>query len=150
VAGLNDPQYRTLLRSVAGVESCKSLDNPGVEDVMAVLEGMGFASHPGGPTYWRDKVDRRGSRVNERMVHLIRELAAGGRYDLAAMVRRQTGNRTDVVEQLLPREAWMLIEALKAINTRETAAGPRTGTASVQGRQPGKTPGGATDGASLF
>jgi hypothetical protein len=84
--GLNDPQYRTLLRSVAGVESCKALDNPGVEDVMAVLEGMGFDSHPGGPTYWRDKVDRRGSRVNERMVHLIRELAAGGRYDLAAMV----------------------------------------------------------------
>jgi hypothetical protein len=61
LCNLTDQAYRTLLRSVAGVESCKDLSNAGVEDVMAILEGQGFDSHPGGKTYWRDKVDRRGS-----------------------------------------------------------------------------------------
>jgi hypothetical protein len=134
VVGLTDPAYRTLLRSVAGVESSKDLDNAGVEDVLAVLEGMGFDSHPAGKTYWRDKVDARGRRANARQVHLIRQLAPAQRYDLAALVERQSGGRTRDVEQLLPREAWMLTEMLKATGKRETqgAAGQRRPAAARQ------------------
>jgi hypothetical protein len=91
---LNEAQYRTLLWNTAGVESSKDLDNAGVEDVMAVLEDLGFDSHPGGKTYWRDKVARRGSRANERVVHKINELAAQSRYDLAALCERFSQGRS--------------------------------------------------------
>ncbi len=115
--GLTDPQYRMLLRNVAGVGSCKDLDQAGVEDVMAVMEDSGFQDKEGG-TYWRDKVRRRGAECGERMRRKIEALAADQQYPLAAMVHRHSNKRTDRVEQLYPREAWNLIEALKAIVDR--------------------------------
>lgn len=148
---LNDDQYRTLLRNVAGVESSKELDNRGVEDVLAVLEDSGFDSHPAGPTYWRDKVRLRGSSCGERMARKIHALAGdpAQRYDLAAMCRRMSGGRTAVVEELLPREAWQLIEGFKAIVAREelherTAQG--SGTGSEAKDQPERKPASATEG----
>ena len=119
--GLNDQQYRTLLRSVAGVESCTALDNRGVENVMAVLEASGFDSHPAGPTYWQDKAASRGTTAGERMVHLIEELAPGVPYPLGALVRKHSGGRTDEPSKLRPGEAWNLIEMLKAAAGRQPA-----------------------------
>lgn len=152
VVGLTDAAYRTLLRSVAGVESCKDLSNPGVEDVLAVLEGMGFDSHPSGKTYWRDKVDRRGSRANERMVQKIREMAPHQRYSLPALASRQSGGRTEDVEQLLPREAWMLIELLKATcqRDRQEAAGQGRLAAARQDAPGTDARTGGREAASLF
>ena len=119
---LNDPQYRMLLKSVAGVDSSKLLDNSSFEDVMAVLEDMGFGrTTSANSSYWRNIVENRGVKVGSRMVHKIRELAAteaGRRYTLAAMVSRFSDKRTEDVEQLLPREAWKLIEGYKAIVER--------------------------------
>ncbi len=145
--GLTDPAYRVLLRNVGGVESSKDLDNPGIEDVMAVLEDLGFTGHPGGDHYWRDKVRTRGSECGARMARKIRELAAGGRYALEAMVERFSDGRTAVPEKLHPREGWKLIEGLKAIQQREEA-GKRTPAATDA---PGHdAPNGGTDAASLF
>jgi hypothetical protein len=126
---LNEQQYRTLLRNVGNVESSTDLDNAGVEDVMAVLEDLGFNRHPGGPRYWRDTVGQRagGASCPRRMAHKIRELAArpgGIRYDLAALCRQHSAQRTGDVEQLLPREAWKLIEMLKAVVVREEKKQP--------------------------
>lgn len=121
-AGLNDAQYRTLLRSVAEVESSRQLAQADFEDVMAVLEDLGFVDSKNGAGYWRRKVEQRGRRGNERMVHKINELCQGGqggRYPLESMVRRFSGDRTADVEQLTPREAWKLIECLKAIVARD-------------------------------
>jgi hypothetical protein len=145
--GLTDPAYRVLLRNVGGVESSKDLDNPGVEDVMAVLEDLGFDSHPAGRKYWRDKVRMRGSHCGERMGRKIRELAAGGRYTLEAMVQRFSDGRTASVEQLHPREGWKLIEALKAIQQRDEA-GKRTPAATDALGQ--DAPAAGTDAGSLF
>lgn len=117
--GLTDPAYRTILRSVAGVESSKELSNVGVEDVMAVMEGMGFASHPQGPAYWRNKVSARGTFTNARMVHKINELAGQQRYELSAQVSKFSGGRSERPEDLRPHEAWALIEMLKAAVKRE-------------------------------
>src|SRR5688572_22326993 len=101
-AGLNEQQYRLLLGNVAGVASCKDLDNAGVEDVMAVLEDQGFDGHPGGKTYWRDKVRARGSRANARQVHLIERLAGQQRYSVPQLCERFSAGRTCTVEGLLP------------------------------------------------
>src|SRR4051812_46234317 len=90
---LSEPQYRTLLRNAGKVASSKDLDNAGVEDVMAVLEDMGFNQHPAGKSYWRDKVARRGSAAGERMSDKIRRLAGQQRYQLAALVDRFSDGR---------------------------------------------------------
>jgi hypothetical protein len=144
--GLNDAQYRTLLANAAGVASSKDLDQAGFEDVMAVLEDMledkvtrgqgdkvtkgdpftPSPPHPvtlssSSPTYWRDKVAARSLNGNARMVHKIRELAQRSIYPLDRLVWRQSGGRTSDVEQLLPREAWKLIEMLKGSNQRTEA-----------------------------
>jgi phage gp16-like protein len=119
---LNELQYRTLLHNVAGVETCKDLDQAGVEDVMAVFEDMGFQDKEGG-NYWREKVRRRGSECGERMRRKIEAMAAETKYPLGALVHRMSNKRTDKVELLYPREAWQLIEALKAIIDRNEQPG---------------------------
>jgi hypothetical protein len=122
--GLNESQYRTLLRNVAGVESSKQLDNARFEDVMATLEDLGFGARNGAgqsipSVYWRNKVRDRGGQANARMIHLIRRLAPLQTYNLAGLVGKASGGRTGEVEMLYPREAWKLIEQLKAIVSRE-------------------------------
>jgi hypothetical protein len=116
--GLNDAQYRIVLANVAGVKSTTELSNTAVEDVMDVLEGMGFVDSKHGAGYWGGKVGRRPFVANERMLRKIEALAAEQKYPLPALVRRFSAKRTDRVEQLLPREAWNLIEGLKAIVER--------------------------------
>ena len=117
---LNERQYRLLLGNVGGVESSKHLDNSGVEDVMAVLEDLGFRGRDG-ETYWRDKVARRGIFGNERMVRKVHALAGESRYQLPALCLRFSHHRTAMVDELDPREMWELIEMLKASNVREAS-----------------------------
>lgn len=130
---LNDAQYRTVLRNIGGVESCKDLSARGYEDVMAFLESIGFDGHSLGPTYWRDKVRRRGHGCPERMAHKIHAFAPDLPYPLAALVRRLSGGRTDVVEELDAHEAYNLIEAAKAIVARRDREGTDTGPARTAG-----------------
>ena len=120
---LNEQAYRVLLANVAGVESTRHLTNTAVEDVMSVLEGLGFEDRVHGPGYWGQKVVDRGRYANARMVHRLTELAAASRYPLAAMCLRFSAERTDRADRLTPREAWLLIEMYKASNQREADAG---------------------------
>jgi hypothetical protein len=113
------PQYRMVLRGVAGVESCKLLDNRGVEDFMAIAEAAGFDDHALGKTYWRDRVAKRKDFANARMIHKIHALAADQRYDLASLCERFSEHRARLPEELHPHEAWNLIEMLKAVVARE-------------------------------
>lgn len=115
---LNDQQYRTILRSVAGVESSEGLDNRSFEKVMAVLEEQGFRQIGKSETYWRDQLSNRGGG-SERQLHLICELAAKCPYPLESMVWRISSQRTQDPAQLSPREKWQLTESLKAIIARK-------------------------------
>jgi hypothetical protein len=115
----NDKQYRTVLLNVAGVNSSKLLDQAGFEDVMALLEDSGFDQHPAGSSYWRDKVRARSVVCGPRMYHLIKRLAKECRYDLGALCLRFSAGGTDEPALLKPREAWNLIEGMKAMNFRE-------------------------------
>lgn len=110
---LNDGQYRTLLRTVAGVSSSKELDNRGLEAVMAVFEELGFVDRVHGVGYW-------GRASGRRLIHYVKRLAGDSRYNLAALVLKFSGGRTDNPDKLLPREAWKLVEMLKASNARES------------------------------
>jgi len=121
-AGLEEEHYRMVLRSVAGVASAKDLTQGGFEDCMAVFEDSGFRDQGKPESYWRDKVATRAAACGDRMARKIAELSAGQPYDLAGMCKRFSGGRVACVEMLRPREAWNLIEALKAIQTRQTRA----------------------------
>lgn len=115
---LTDAAYRTILRSVADVETSKDLTNQSFEDVMAILEEQGFRQ--GHPTYWRDKVARRtNGQANERQRRLIEALAQEISYDLPGFIARMTRGRTADVHQLDAYEANTIIEALKAIVERQ-------------------------------
>src|SRR4051794_38249656 len=83
---LNELQYRTILRNTAGVESSKDLTNQSFENVMAVLEDMGFVYFGHGSNYWRDKVAARGSQAGERQVDYINRLIANSPYPLKGLV----------------------------------------------------------------
>jgi hypothetical protein len=122
--GLDDRTYRLLLHNVAGVTTCKKLDNPGLENVMAVFEDLGFRDAEHDPKYWRTKVKLRGSNAGERMVHLIRQLSERLRhYKLSGLCMRFSYDRTAAPEKLTPKEAWNLIEMLKAAITRTRTTG---------------------------
>ncbi|HVS73113.1 MAG TPA: phage protein GemA/Gp16 family protein [Phycisphaerae bacterium] len=131
--GFNDQQYRTVLRNVAQVESSKDLSNADFECVMAFFEESGYPGH-----YWRDKVKTRGNVATERMRWKISELLAHyeeirgelPHYELEGLVARFSHNRTRKVADVTPREAWQLIEALKAIIARVEDAAPAPATAA--------------------
>jgi hypothetical protein len=136
--GMTDAAYRTLLRSVAKVESSKDLDNAGFEQCMAVLEAQGFQSHPRGPTYWRDKAADGGGRSSWKIL----TLAAESRYELASLCLRFSDGRTERSEDLTPQEAHRLTEMLKQSNAREVAHGEvavrRTNSSPAARRTPRK------------
>jgi hypothetical protein len=118
--GLTDDAYRMILRNVAGVGSAKDLGNVTFEDVMAVLEDNGFRQFGKPENYWRAKVATRGTSAGSRMAFKVRELHQRfDRYPLDALCRRFSQGRTDQVDRLYPKEAWQLIEMLKAAIVRE-------------------------------
>jgi hypothetical protein len=137
-AGLDEEQYRMVLRSVANVESAKALSQTDLENVMAVLEDSGFR-HTGKPEdYWRMKVALRGSYCGERMTRKIETLAARQQYDLAGLCRRVSKERVSSVGKLSPREGLAMIEMLKAIGAREAiGAGAQTSRAGVETNRTG-------------
>jgi hypothetical protein len=118
---LNEAQQRMLLRTVAGVESHKDLSNAAFEDCMAVLECQGFTDSVNKAGYWQGVVERRGNFCNPRMARMIHNMAFDCRYTLVNLVMKFSDGRTSEVDELKPREAWMLIEMLKAVKEREAA-----------------------------
>ena len=118
--GLNDDQYRMLLRNVADAESSKNLGQADFEDVMAVLEDMGFRGTGGvSADYWRNRVQMRGDLASTRMVFKIREMAKEITVPMGALCRRHSHGRTEIPGELEPAEAYNVIEAMKDICLRE-------------------------------
>ncbi len=118
-ANLTDEQYRQILADTAGVSSSRLLTNDGFENVMAVLEGLGFRERDKPGDYWRRRSNAKGEGIDSRVAWKIRELAKESIYELATLVYRHSHHRTREVEQLYPKEAWEIIEMLKKSNERE-------------------------------
>jgi hypothetical protein len=140
---LNEQQYRTILRNTANVESAKELSNITFENVMAVLEDMGFVYFAQGANHFRNKVANRGSAAGERQVDYIRRLVASSPYPLKGLVRKFSDNRTDDVERLSAKEARNLIEMLKRFSHRPSAEGqplPKPSEDGLFGEVPAPAP----------
>ncbi|HEY1685527.1 MAG TPA: phage protein GemA/Gp16 family protein [Tepidisphaeraceae bacterium] len=88
-AGLTDDAYRTVLRSVGGVESSKELNQADYERVLAVLEQHGFVDAKNGAGYWQRKAEYAELFANVRLVRKIEQLAAtpGQRYGTRMVLR---------------------------------------------------------------
>jgi hypothetical protein len=149
-AGIDDAARKLLLRQLpnamfnaggvpVGDPSSTSprLSQADFERFMAVIEDraggklLNYSAH-----YWQDKAGSRSTVANERMttkiMSLYREyesqecggLDGHGIYGLDGLVRRFSNQRTAVIEELQPKEAWNLIEMLKAVIARRGSSKP--------------------------
>lgn len=128
--GRQDGRYRFLLAQYKKsngqiVASCKDLNNYQVDDFLAICESHGWR-HPGlSETHYRDKVARSydghyASDAQRRAIdYLAGDLGMGGE-PLKHFILRMTRNKTDSVSQLTGRQAYNVIEALKAALSRKT------------------------------
>ncbi len=126
--GNSDGRYRLLLsqyRQPNGkpVTSCKQLNRSQMEDLLAICEAYGWRMPGKPPNHYRRKVEifneGTGSYAQETA---IRHLAGDLGWDdqqLKGFVRRMTKGRTDALEQTGSRQAYAIIEALKAMVGRE-------------------------------
>lgn len=130
-----DGRYRLLLAnykkpSGGPCTSCKDLDFDQMEDFLAVCESMGFRMPGKSETYFRDKVAMRqvgdGDRASSAQLAALRHL----RDDLGwsdtqfrGMIERMTQGRKSEMN-LNRRDAWNLIEAMKAMVMRMTGIKP--------------------------
>lgn len=112
--GLEEADYRLILRNLGGVESTTKLTHRGMEDVMAFFEARGFVDRLHGPGYWQRQRDAEGGRE----IRLIKQLAAESAYPLAALCQRHSHHRTSELTELNAMERYELIEMLKASNNR--------------------------------
>ena len=119
--GLEDEDYRLMLRNIGKVggekPSCKGLSQRGFEDVMAFMEKLGAEVSTG--DYWQRRQEDRGRFADPRTVYRIGQLAVRQQYDLKAMCRKFSDNRTEHPSKLTPQEAHKLVEMLKSVVNRE-------------------------------
>lgn len=142
--GLNDRQYRMILRTVCEVASSTQLDNKQFEQVMAVLEDRGFRLTGKPETWFRDKAAMQGSTASDRQIALIHKLASHTPYPPQSIVWRITNHEKHQPEELDGGEAYKVIEALKGILSRAgkdwqdlPELPPATRTGRLSAPQPG-------------
>lgn len=117
----DDAAYRLLLWNIARARSSTQLSNTGLEEVMAFFESRGFVDSHNGEGYWQRKVDERDRFANQRLIQKIHALIPQTTYKLEGLCLRFSNGRTDQVQKLDPREAYNLIEMLKAVAERNQA-----------------------------
>jgi len=129
----DDGRYRLLLRQYrqpggAPVSSCTQLNHSQLEDLLAICESFGWR-HPGkAADFYRKKIKRPGHAASFAQQAAIQHLAGDlgwGDSQLAGMIERMTQARKRLVSELTSRQAYNLIEAMKAMFAR--GAGRRFG-----------------------
>lgn len=122
--GLEEQEYRFILKTAGKVESSKLLSQFGYENVMAAVEHRGFRTTGKPDDYWRNLVELRGRFASSRQVNEIERLRPLQRYEVPALCARFSQGRTPHASKLTPREAHAMIEMMKAAAERETPAPP--------------------------
>jgi hypothetical protein len=133
--GTQEGRYRLLLaqyRRSNGtiVHSCTQLTNRQIDDFLAICESMGWR-HPGhGETYYRDRTAAADDdAVSFAQLRAIDYLAGDMGWNgaaIAKMVQRITRDRTDAAVSMSGREAYDLIEAMKAMLRRKDESAYQT------------------------
>jgi hypothetical protein len=84
---------------------------------MAAWEDIpGFPTHPAGVDYWRRQADRHSAST--RQLRLLFQLSEQVDLDMNGFCRRMTQGRADHPGRLSPRDAHVVIEALKKMVDR--------------------------------
>jgi len=123
----NDGRYRLLLGQYlqpngSPVTSCKQLNHGQLEDLLAICEAYGWRMPGKNDTYYRLKRARTENMASFAQQEAIRYLAGDmGWYDyqLEGLLKRMTGGFATNVIGLSPAQAYDVIEALKAMYSRQ-------------------------------
>ena len=130
-----DSRYRMLLSQYKApngtrITSCKQLNNSQLEDLLAICEASGWRMPGHEETHFRDKVSKSADcdiasfAQQSAIKNLAGDLGWSDEH-LANFLRRQTGGigsatAMSSVASLSHRQAWGVIEALKAIAGKQT------------------------------
>jgi len=130
-AGLRTKEFEGRYRMLLGqykqpngspVTSCKQLTNPQIEDLLAICEANGWRM-PGKPAdYYRQKAAKQSGYASYAQELAIKHLAGDLGWNdlqLTGMLKRMTGREIVTIATLRPKEAYKIIEALKAMVSRE-------------------------------
>lgn len=130
-AGLRSKQfegrYRMLLaqyRQPTGrpVTSCKQLNNTQLDDLLAICKAHGWQMPGQSEDSYRKKVAGKGDSLSMAQAAAIKHLRGDLGWadrNLSGFIRRMTGGKKDSVCELSVRQAYSVIEGLKAILGRE-------------------------------
>jgi len=131
-AGLRTSRFEGRYRLLLGqyiqpsgqpVESCKQLNNMQLEDLLAICESYGWRM-PGRPeNHYRLKravADVTASFAQQKAIEYLGGDLGWKESQLAGMLKRMTGGFAANVVSLNPAQAYDVIEALKAMLSRET------------------------------
>lgn len=116
-------QYRT--GSGAPVRTCKDLTNSQLDDLLAICESLGWRHPDKEADHYRKKVNetaltRYASYAQKEAIkHLAGDLG-WNEVRLKGMIRRMTNGAVESVTELKRNPAFKIIEALKAILSRQT------------------------------
>lgn len=123
-----DGRYRMLLGQYKRpngrpVTSCKQLNNTQVDDLLAICEAHGW-QYPGKPkNHYRLKIMTRYEIASFAQQSAIKHLAGDlgwENYQLNGFLKRITGGVAGHINALAPKQAYKVIEGLKAMFGRET------------------------------
>lgn len=122
-----DGRYRMLLSQYkqpngSPVKSCKQLNNMQLDDLLAICESHGWRQ-PGKPEdFYRRKAAEQACYAGYAQQEAIRHLAGDLGWNdlqLAGMLKRMTAGEVFHIAMLKPAQAFKIIEALKAMFSRE-------------------------------
>jgi len=122
-----DARYRLLLRQYKQpsgdmVTSCKQLNAMQMEDLLAICESHGWR-YPGKPAdHFRKKAASRYTVASFAQQSAIKNLAFDIGWSLENLfdfITKQTKHKARYLDQLTPKHAYEVIEALKAIVSRK-------------------------------
>jgi hypothetical protein len=121
-------RYRLLLsqyRQPNGqpVESCKQLNNMQLEDMLAICESYGWRMPGRWENHYRLKrgvADLTASFAQQKAIEYLAGDLGWKESQLAGFLKRMTGGFAANVVSLSPAQAYNVIEALKAMLSRET------------------------------
>jgi hypothetical protein len=115
-------QYKTKYGKMCS--SCTELNNWQIDDFLAICESLGWRYPGKSETYCRERAaaaydaDYASYAQRQAIDYLAGDLGMHGE-PLKAFCLRMTRQRTDSILQLSPREAYVIIEALKAALCRQ-------------------------------
>jgi len=122
-----DGRYRLLLGQYkkpngSPVKSCRQLNNMQLDDLLAICESHGWRQ-PGKPeNFYRSKITEESGYASYAQREAIRHLAGDLGWNdlqLSGMLKRMTAGEVGNIAMLKPAQAFKVIEALKAMFSRE-------------------------------